>query len=89
MRQFFRALGWLIAIAGGLVSLLACLGMAFALLVPDTNGSPDASGMQFGASLVLLLIVGLPVSIVGAVVLWLAGERDKGGPMPLPPGDTP
>jgi hypothetical protein len=75
MRQFLRVVGWLITSAGILFSLLACWGLIYTLVVPDTSGSPDARGMLFGSSLFLLLIIGLPVVTLGAIVLGFTRKR--------------
>ena len=46
--------------------------MLYALIVPDSSGSPDAHGMSLGASLAIFLLFGLPTILVGGVILMLS-----------------
>jgi hypothetical protein len=69
LKRLLRVLGWVITIAGIAISLFAAFGLGYAIIVPDTSGSPDARGMLLGSSLVVLLVVGLPTLLVGAILL--------------------
>jgi hypothetical protein len=68
-KRLLRVLGWIVTIAGIAISLLAAWGLGYAIIVPDTSGSPDARGMLLGSSLVVLLVGGLPTLVVGAALL--------------------
>jgi hypothetical protein len=67
-----RALGWCVTGAGLLIAGFAGALMLYALVVPDSSGSPDARGMSFGASLAIFLLFGLPTILVGGVLLMLS-----------------
>ena len=68
-KKLLRIIGWLITIAGIVISLFAACGLGYAIIVPDTSGSPDARGMLLGSSLTVLLVIGLPFLVVGSVLL--------------------
>ena len=67
-----RALGWCVTAAGLLIAGFAGVLMLYALVVPDSSGSPDAHGMSFGASLAMFLLFGLPTILVGGVILMFS-----------------
>lgn len=67
-----KALGWCVTGAGLLIAGFAGALMLYALIVPDSSGSPDAHGMSLGASLAIFLLFGLPTILVGGVILMLS-----------------
>ena len=76
MRKILEALGWLIVAIGALITGVLIYSLGYAILVPDTGGSPDARGMIHGLSVVGIVLVGLPTSLIA----WLLIQSSKKPP---------
>ena len=76
MRQILEALGWLAVAIGTLITGALIYSLGYAVLVPDTSGSPDARGMIHGLSLVGIFLFGLPT----ALIAWTLVQRSKKKP---------
>ena len=76
MRQILEAFGWLIVAIGTLITGALIYSLGYAILVPDTSGSPDARGMAHGLSVVGIILFGLPTSLIA----WLLIQSSKKKP---------
>jgi hypothetical protein len=77
MTQLLRATAWLLIAIGTVLSGFLLYGFAYAFVVPDPSGSPDARGMALSFSFLGLVVVGLPTLIAGVMLLWFANRREK------------
>ena len=75
MRQILEALGWLIVAIGTLIIGVLIYSLGYAILVPDTSGSPDARGMIHGLSVVGIFLVGLPTSLIALLLIQSSKRR--------------
>ena len=72
-----NGLAWIVIAIGVVLGCLCIYSLGYALIVPDTSGSPDARGMVFGASMLGLFFIALPLQLIGLALLLLA-MRMKG-----------
>lgn len=77
MDRLLDGLGWLLLGFGVLVIASGAIALFGAHFMADAGSLPDASGYVQGFSVAALLLVGIPLTVVGGLVL--ARNRNDGG----------